>query len=73
MQMQGLGMLPGMASAQYLPAQMLGQAGAQQQGLQQQIMNRPMNAFGGAAGLIPSLIGGSGTTQLKMGVSGGMK
>lgn len=73
MQQGAAGMLPGMAEAQYLPSQMLGQVGGQQQALQQAVMNWPMTALGFGAGLIPQLIGGSGTTTLRTGGSGGLK
>jgi hypothetical protein len=76
LQQQAIGMEPQIAQSQYLPAQMLGQVGSQQQQLQQQIMGWPFSALSGAAGLVGPATGGTGQ-QVQIGTtpgqSGGMK
>ena len=62
---------PSLAQAQYLPAQELGQVGAQQQQLQQSIMGWPFSALSGAAGLLGPATGGSGSVTV--GGQGGLK
>lgn len=73
--LQGISQEPSIAQSQYLPAQMLGQVGSQQQQLQQQIMNWPMQALSGASGLVGPTTGGAGgaTSITTPGSQGGMK
>lgn len=73
-QQQAIGMEPGIAQAQYLPAEMLGQVGQQQQQLKQALLSWPFQALSGAAGLIGPATGMSGS-QISVGTNpqAGMK
>ena len=64
LQQNAIGQAPGLAQAQYLPAQMLGQVGGQQQQLQQQIMGWPYQNLSGAAGLLGPATGGAGSVTV---------
>ena len=61
LQQQAINSAPGLASAQYLPAQELQGIGGQQQQLQQSIMNFPWQLLSGGAGLVSPGTGGTGT------------
>lgn len=70
LQQQAAQYAPQMAAGQYLPAQMLGQVGQQQQQLQQEIMKFPFSLLSGAAGLVGPGTGGAGG-QITVGPSQG--
>lgn len=73
LQQQAIGMEPGIAQAQYLPAQELMNIGNQQQQLQQSIQNYPLQLLSGMAGLIGPGTGGSGVNIGTSQIPGSMK
>jgi len=72
-QLTAIGMAPGMAQSQYIPANELSGVGGQQQGLQQNVLNWPQQALSGAGGLVGPMSGGAGTSYVMGPSQGGMK